>query len=60
MINRKRKAINKAIIESKITENGGYTKAQLAEWGIPWEPPKGWKRKLINGPIIGEKLKNLL
>lgn len=36
---------NKAV-ESKATPRGGYTKKQLAEWGIPWPPPKGWKKKL--------------
>jgi hypothetical protein len=29
------------------TENGGWTKDQLAEWGVPWPPPKGWKRHII-------------
>lgn len=33
-------------IEAKRTAKGGYTKAQLAEWGVPWPPPKGWKRRL--------------
>ena len=28
------------------TENGGYTRAQLAAWGIAWPPPKGWKKGL--------------
>lgn len=36
----------KEIIEAKKTKKGGWTKAQLAEWGIPWPPPKGWKKKL--------------
>lgn len=25
---------------------GGYTRTQLAEWGVPWPPPKGWKKQL--------------
>lgn len=33
-------------IESKMTERGGWTAAQLEEWGVPWPPPKGWKEKL--------------
>lgn len=28
------------------TTAGGWTKAQLAAWGIPWPPPKGWRREL--------------
>lgn len=33
-------------IEAHQTAKGGYTKAQLAEWGVPWPPPKGWKAAL--------------
>ena len=25
---------------------GGWTKAQLAAWGISWPPPKGWRERL--------------
>ncbi len=37
------------------TPKGGYRKADLAELGIPWPPPKGWKERLlkeINGEIV--------
>jgi hypothetical protein len=43
--------ITKEEIESKKTERGGYTKKQLAVWGIPWPPRKGWKKKLIDSSI---------
>jgi hypothetical protein len=33
-------------IESLKTINGGWTKEDLATLGIPWPPPKGWKKKL--------------
>jgi hypothetical protein len=33
-------------VEAARTPPGGWTKAQLAEWGLPWPPPKGWKRWL--------------
>lgn len=33
-------------IESSTTPRGGWTKEQLAKWGIPWPPPRGWKKKL--------------
>jgi hypothetical protein len=36
-------------IIAKMTTNGGYTKTQLAEWGVAWPPPKGWKQRLIEG-----------
>ena len=34
-------------IMSKRTPNGGWTRRQLAEWGVPWPPPKGWKERLL-------------
>lgn len=36
-------------IEAARTPQGGYTKAQLAAWGVPWPPPKGWKQTLLKG-----------
>lgn len=37
------------IINTAATAKGGWTKAQLALWGISWPPPKGWKERLLNG-----------
>ena len=38
-------------IEAGRSEKGGFTKAQLASWGIPWPPPPGWKERLMqDGP----------
>jgi len=34
-------------IDAARTPSGGWTKQQLAEWGVPWPPPKGWKKKLV-------------
>lgn len=31
---------------SKRTKAGGWTKATLAGWGVPWPPPKGWLKRL--------------
>lgn len=28
-------------------ETSRQTRAQLAAWGVPWPPPKGWRRKLL-------------
>ncbi|MFI1363355.1 hypothetical protein [Streptomyces griseochromogenes] len=28
------------------SSGGGWTKKQLAEWGIPWPPPQGWRKHL--------------
>lgn len=24
------------------TSKGGWTRAQLEQWGVPWPPPRGW------------------
>lgn len=29
------------------TRAGGWTRKQLAKWGVPWPPPKGWKKALL-------------
>ena len=31
------------------TRAGGWTRKQLAKWGVPWPPPKGWKKALLEG-----------
>ncbi|MFD5505387.1 hypothetical protein ACFWJS_37860 [Streptomyces sp. NPDC127061] len=28
------------------TPDGGWTRKQLAEWGVPWPPPRGWRKHL--------------
>ena len=35
-----------AEIDAARTAAGGWTRQQLAEWGVPWPPPKGWRRNL--------------
>ena len=34
-------------IEARRTPAGVWTKAQLAQWGVPWPPSKGWRQKLV-------------
>lgn len=36
-------------IDAAMTTAGGWTRATLASWGVPWPPPKGWRQNLING-----------
>jgi hypothetical protein len=41
-------------IEARRTARGGWTKAQLEEWGIQWigdNPPKGWKKWILKNGI---------
>ena len=33
-------------IEAARTPAGGWTRATLAGWGVPWPPPKGWRKRL--------------
>jgi hypothetical protein len=36
-------------IENGKSERGAWTRKQLAEWGVPWPPPQGWKLALVAG-----------
>jgi hypothetical protein len=36
-------------ILAKRTPAGGWTAAQLAEWGVSWPPRKGWINRLAGG-----------
>lgn len=40
-------AVSEAEIMAARTPAGGWTRAQLAQWGVPWPPPTGWKQSLI-------------
>lgn len=33
-------------IRQAMTPAGGWTARTLAEWGVPWPPPKGWRKQL--------------
>ncbi len=34
-------------VEEARTPKGGYKRAQLAEWGVRWPPPSGWRKRLL-------------
>jgi len=36
-----------AEIEAARTPAGGWTRQQLAAWGVSWPPPKGWRQQLV-------------
>ena len=42
--------ITREEIEAAKTPQGGWTRESLAAWGVPWPPPRGWKRKLLGLP----------
>ncbi|WP_165869672.1 hypothetical protein [Streptomyces barkulensis] len=35
-------------VEAARTPAGGWTRDQLAAWGVPWPPPKGWRQRLAD------------
>ena len=36
-------------VEAGRSPAGGFTRAQLAAWGVPWPPPSGWLNALLRG-----------
>lgn len=34
-------------IEAAKSPKGGWSAKTLASWGVPWPPPKGWRKRLI-------------
>lgn len=45
--------LTKEEIEAGRSDKGGFTKAALAAWGVPWPPPAGWKEALLEGRSPG-------
>lgn len=43
--------MTKDIIDAARTAAGGWDRATLAGWGVPWPPPKGWRKALIEQGI---------
>ena len=33
-------------IDAARSKNGGWTRPTLSTWGVPWPPPRGWRRAL--------------
>ncbi len=46
-----RKKITLEEVMNQQTEAGGWTKETLAQWGVPWPPPKGWKAEILKNGI---------
>lgn len=38
--------VTEDLIEAARSPRGGWTRAGLALLGVPWPPPKGWRRRL--------------
>ncbi len=47
--------ITDAQIEAAKSPKGGFTRATLAAWGVPWPPVKGWRKALIEGRPIPKR-----
>jgi len=45
------RTITEEEIEAERTAKGGWIRETLAEWGVPWPPPSGWKRTILEQGI---------
>lgn len=41
-------------IERGRSQAGGWTAKTLRKWGVPWPPPKGWRKALLAGKPINK------
>ena len=48
----RRRPMTVAEIEAGRSPKGGWKAKQLRKWGVPWPPPKGWRKKLLRGEPI--------
>jgi hypothetical protein len=39
-------------VEAARSPRGGWTRATLAAWDVPWPPPAGWRRALERGEEV--------
>jgi hypothetical protein len=52
--------LNRELLDIAATRSGGYTKTQLASIGVPWPPPKHWKRSATGRRISREAFDGLM
>jgi 5-methylcytosine-specific restriction endonuclease McrA len=45
------KTISAADIHARMTSKGGFSVKTFTEWGVPWPPPKGWRRTILDHGI---------
>lgn len=43
--------ITEGEVEAERTAKGGWTRETLAGWGVPWPPPSGWRRAILEHGI---------
>ena len=48
-----------AEIEAGKSAKGGFTRAQLAAWGVSWPPMQGWRAALLAGRPIPKRRNRL-
>lgn len=48
-----------AVIEAGKSTKGGFTRKQLAAWGVPWPPVQGWRAALLAGRPIPKRRNRL-
>jgi len=47
--------ISREEVEAGRSPAGGFTRAQLARWGVCWPPPAGWLQALLRGEDGGDR-----
>ncbi len=43
--------LSRETIEAGRSPGGGFTRAQLSQWGVPWPPPAGWLATLLRDEV---------
>lgn len=41
-------------IDAAKKPGGSWNRGQLAEWGVPWPPPKRWRKDLLQRRVVAE------
>lgn len=49
--------VTQAWLEQFSTKEGGWTRDQLEQIGVPWPPRQGWKRRAVGMVITAEARK---
>ena len=43
-------------VEAAMTPKGGFSRKSLAKLGVPWPPPKGWRKALTERPVTCKEI----
>ena len=43
-------------VEAAMTPKGGFSRKSLAKLGVPWPPPKGWRKALTERLVTSKEI----